>query len=268
MERNYTPLAIAPRKIDTISLVNAEYSKDVRGRVAALVMPLAHQSPDYTNEWLFEIDWNTAGDRLHKRVSNTIYKSCKVRLPADMLNAIADMAAKERERTLHFDVTRRFQWSPGEFGDKGSCYWQSYKNARITYLPKMGAVAVRLYTKRGEGDYTGAGRFWLMPLPSIGEPHTSRVVAFNFYGGFQNGENVPELALHILGEEWVHYRKNMISMTAEGCYVNDSQAHVFYRKGTEPNTEPINIKFDQMLASTLALPKWGGNEPDYDPDDE
>lgn len=77
---------------------------------------------------------------------------------------------------IRFDVTDRFDWHAGEYGEgTGSCWWGEYSNARTVVLPSYGGVAIRTHKQRG-GMMRGNGRVWMIPA-NINE------LKFSYYEG-------------------------------------------------------------------------------------
>lgn len=70
------------------------------------------------------------------------------------------------------DITDKFDWQSGQFGDEGSCYWGSRAAARPG-LQKYGAYAIRFFTPDWQ---EGMGRAWIAPTGDGG------CVVFNVYG--------------------------------------------------------------------------------------
>lgn len=254
--RNYKPLEIACRPISEFKISIDEYPADVRAKVASIAMSTIRHEANYNNHWLYDLPWTVEGDRLHKRVANAIFKSCGARLSAESLQEIANVAAGNRERVLTYDIVDKFEWRPGEFADNNSCYWGSYTAARTHFLPKLGVRAIRSYAKAPSGKMGGNGRFWLMPMIPNDNGLTEFTFAFNFYGSFGSGLNVPELSLHILGDEWESRPdRPTIGLSIDGSYVNNGTANLFVRKGVRTPRDSFVIRYTDMLSSTAVLPE-------------
>ena len=176
-------------------------------------------------------------------------------MSAASLQAIADIAAVNRDRVLYYDVVDKFEWRPGEYADNNSCYWGSYTAARTHYLPKLGVRAVRSYSKTSSGEHTGNGRFWLMPFVPNDNGNVDYMLAFNFYGTFGGGTNVNEIALHILGDDW-EIRKEIpqVRLTIDNSYVNNGTANIYVRKGARNPQSGLNITTLDMISSIQVLP--------------
>jgi hypothetical protein len=88
-------------------------------------------------------------------------------LTTDQKSVIGDIAARHRMQAgpVYFDFTECFNWSAGDFGDEGSCFWGSCSAAR-DYLMDAGAFALRVYDPAYAPDELhGIGRAWVMPYP-------------------------------------------------------------------------------------------------------
>ena len=73
--RNFSPLEIPCKPITEYRVIVPEYPLEIRSQVTAIAMQTVNHDPKYTNHWMYSMDWKVEGERLHKRISNSIFKS-------------------------------------------------------------------------------------------------------------------------------------------------------------------------------------------------
>ena len=124
-------------------------------------------------EWL----WKTSRGTLPKRMGSLFHK-LGAKLPSDALAQVGNIAATHTEkRTEHvLDFTQHLDWSAGDYGDSGSCFWGGRRYAR-TMLADLGAYALRFYDPRDE--LRGVARSWLVPC--YDHPDGEFFMLFNAY---------------------------------------------------------------------------------------
>lgn len=133
--------------------------------------------PDYPATWKWETMVRGKGEyvgSLAKRLAKLVYQTKGAKLDNSTLGQIGSLInANTNKRTEYtFDITKRFNWSAGDFGDDGSCYWGCRSEAR-GMLENEGCLAIRFYDEESGEGYA---RAWLMPLDS------ERYIVFNGYG--------------------------------------------------------------------------------------
>ena len=121
-----------------------------------------------------------------KVVANYFFKTYQFRVPENTKNSIASETARFMQSISSriVDYTTAFTWDRGDFGDNGSCYWNQsqYNHSRINTLPKLGALAIREFDKRGEGS----GRAWVIPIPKMHFADAPVFQVMNAYGSFKD----------------------------------------------------------------------------------
>jgi formylmethanofuran dehydrogenase subunit E len=87
-----------------------------------------------------------------KRVAKYYYQKHQRKLTSDQLGHIGSVMAKHtnRHNRYTFDFTDSFDWSAGDYGDSGSCYWGCRRGAR-KLLDESGALAIRFYDENDDG---------------------------------------------------------------------------------------------------------------------
>jgi hypothetical protein len=107
-----------------------------------------------------------------KRVAKYAHVYHNKRLHSDFLGVIGSLVSQHTatESVYTYDITRRIEWSAGDFGDSGSCYWGCRSGAR-TMIEENNGGAVRLYRDTGRGY----ARCWITP-------HGDGYVIWNGYG--------------------------------------------------------------------------------------
>lgn len=124
-------------------------------------------------------DWNwdwliTQGEyrgTFPKRVAKYFALVHNIKLDANELSTIGSIAKKycpTGEFTV--DLTHKFDWEAGDFGDRGSCFWNGSADARKV-LKRNKALAIRFYDQLGKGN----ARAWVAQAPF-------GWVVFNGYG--------------------------------------------------------------------------------------
>lgn len=199
----------------------------------------------YEKDIDFSWEWKTTRGTLPKRLASWIYKNVGIKLTQDELTKIGNVASQNKvAETLYCDfmkVKQSKMWKAGEFGDGGSCYWESRENM-MKLMEDHGFWAMRLYSKFGysiteeemfrayennRGDIK-LGRCWIYPAKKIFKGVTSYV----FFNGYMNKSNngavdFARLFSHLFGN--VPYRKISLSncgRTEELFYINSARGYV------------------------------------------
>lgn len=183
-------------------------------------------SPDTTTdgwEWV----WRVGGKgeyvgTLPKRIAKWVYQQHQIKLPAEEISEIGNIAAEhcDKTQTYYFDFTDRLNWSDGDFGDHGSCIMSSdgcHKSARDT-IEENGCWAMRFYEGPGK---RGVGRAWVYDFGKY-------CVLFNGYWSADsscslnhNGSITAKLA-RILSQ-WLdnaYYHRVSLRCSADSMYIN------------------------------------------------
>lgn len=114
------------------------------------------------------IKWQTKEGNFTKRLSRAVFNKHKVKIPADVLERIGQIAGEHSKGAgeLHLEVTRDLNGSPASFGNEGSCWWQSYTASRCT-LKSNGGFALRTFGAANKSNKDGKavlGRAWVLAL--------------------------------------------------------------------------------------------------------
>ena len=133
--------------------------------------------PALPDDWLW--DWRVAGKgeyvgTLPKRIGKWFYQEHSIKLVPDQLTVIGNLGSQHcpRTETYEFDIVDRIDWSAGDFGDSGSCYWSCHASARDMILDNGGG-AIRFFDP---GTHDGIARAWIVPRPD------GCLLVFNGYG--------------------------------------------------------------------------------------
>lgn len=156
-------------------------------------------------------DWTAREGKFPKRVAKYLHKQ-GIKAPPELVSEIGNIAARHTGRVSRYEIdfTRSIDWSAGEFGDGGSCFWGTHAAAR-DMLESNGAYAVRFW--RGE---RGIGRAWLAPL---GEA----LLAFNAYGP-HSLLTIGRILAHAAGWTYRYVKLENNSTTTGTLYVNGGNA--------------------------------------------
>jgi hypothetical protein len=184
--------------------------------------------------WRFT-DWHTgtAGGRFSKRLGKALYDITNVKIPPEILSKAGQIAESNKDIACasHWDITDDFSWSAGDYGDRGSCFWQSYSVARDV-ISLNGGLAFRMYE-----NGNGRARLWLMPI-NKDEPDDNWI-AFNAYSKIKmfstaSGMDVlPGMVSSLLewtGNTELFRRKVVVSFSPEHLfYLNGGTAYLISR---------------------------------------
>lgn len=203
--------------------------------------------------------------RFLKAAENYVFKTYKVRLDNYARNDISALATRHAQsvsdRTV--DYTTAFDWTPGDFGDNGSCYWNpSYFNhSRVKVLPRLGAMAIRSWDKHGEGD----GRAWVIPVPRRLSGETPAFQVMNAYGAFKDLQPHPAfiLARHltdVTGVDW-HVPADA-HLRVDDAYCNGDSKIVMPTAAAMPPLWTDRYDRPSIFASDVDLPRpaWAIND--------
>ena len=84
-----------------------------------------------------------------KRYSNYIYKMYGTKISPKELSEVGNKVAAHTNRSSEFilDFTDIFDWRSGDFGDRGSCFWEGSKKGARTAIYQAGGLAVRFWKR-------------------------------------------------------------------------------------------------------------------------
>ncbi len=137
---------------------------------------LSYGVPEYDDNdppWGGEYAERTDNGALFTRVEKWMYETHKIKLYSTEKSDLSNMLSRSIIHPgIDIEVNNDFQWNPGDFGDKKSCFWGGKRQA-WAMIYKLGGAAVKLY--RGG---KGIARCLILPY---GEDPTKPVL-FNSYG--------------------------------------------------------------------------------------
>jgi len=163
--------------------------------------------------------------RVGKFVHNTIGEKLTEAQRA-WLGKVAREHQADKDKPMYFDVTDRFDWHDGDYGDGGSCFWDSNQGARIAMEGDGRFYAIRFYNDRyKEKEYSGVGRAWLHVVDD------QCVVIFNAYGPYETLE-IAHLLAQRQGSEYIYKRITLSNHGKENgmLYINGCGGHAVCTK--------------------------------------
>ena len=174
--------------------------------------------PHLPDDWCW--DWRVAGKgeyvgALPKRIGKWYYQEHATKLTPDQLTIVGNLGSRHstRDETYSFDFVDHIDWSAGDFGDSGSCYWSCHASAKDMILDNGGG-AVRFFD--GATHY-GIARAWIVPRPS------GCLLVFNGYGM----ETLPIARILAAHLDHAYYRQ--VNLTNNG--VHDGELWINNGKG-------------------------------------
>jgi len=178
-----------------------------------------------------------------------------------------------KEAKAYMDFTKKFNWSAGDFGDTGSCFWSDSGGTRARMMSNEFA-AVRLYDpNRGPyDDYppkrgTGIARAWIGP----GCRDEIDMVLINGYiqrdqWSYYSHTNDTTMLLGQLAAEFLGKGYKLVKMRDTGIYVNGGRGILIGESGklkgisvatlNTSNNRPICIECGKKLRSRSAARYW------------
>lgn len=193
--------------------------------------------------------WATVGlekvtkeGKLTRRLSSYLYKNHQVKVADIHLSAIgnlvdANLVTGGGTFTLGFVADRDSLWTPGDYGDHGSCYWGQHKSAPATIFNAGGAG---LTVKKDGANF---GRCW------IAKPaKRTCLVMWNWYGISGTNWSLVKLSEMLTKTEGspfygVSYKPQVLSNS--GCdqvYINTTGV-ALYVAGNQPEAEYVRLGF-------------------------
>jgi hypothetical protein len=172
-----------------------------------------------------------------KRLAKICKQQWGIVLNSDILGKVGEIARKYTlNREYFIEFSRDFNWTPGEFGDKGSCFFDvsSYQRTRIKLL---GGYAMKVYNE----DESPLGRAWVLPY----DKNERNFLVFNSY----NTRNYTLiffarlLAIHLGGIY------EMIPEVIPGIYTNKEYFYFISSEGIEFSL----IEFEKYLDNNLVF---------------
>jgi len=195
----------------------------------------------YARKFMQEMEpWLNTTDKgkMTTRIVNYLFKHYdKAAIPPLWQQAIGNYLASEAPTgAFHYDITNTFNWSKGEFGDGGSCFFSSRRHI-LRMLEDVGGVALRFWKKNG----TGIARAFLLAHPD----DSTVPILFNAYGC--NIDQYMSRLRVILDDVPMRmvYLENKGSSTGD-FYINQNMGVVIGSEG-EDWTETIDFNLDTSI---------------------
>lgn len=159
---------------------------------------------------------------LFTRVEKWMYETHKIKLYFTEKSDLSNMLARSIIHPgIDIEVNNDFQWNPGDYGDKKSCFWGGKRQA-WPMIYKLGGAAVKLY--RGG---KGIARCLILPY---GEDPTKPVL-FNSYGMSLGGVASVYAWASVNGEGEVEVPFDWAGLSVDGhtnlpVHINDNGGYV------------------------------------------
>lgn len=158
---------------------------------------------EFPDDWDWQ--WVNNEGRLSKRLVKFIAETyaipvklvSKQRYVSDMCERMADY--RFPEKIFYVQFVNHFDWNPGSFADRGSCFWGDRHYAK-NMMKDAGFYAMRFWDldeRDGEPKIKGSARAWIAP----DYPERGCFVAFNYYGSQRDIRY--RLVAEKFGMEWV-----------------------------------------------------------------
>ena len=185
-------------------------------------------------------DWViTRGDiagTFPKRLAKICKRQWGIVLDSKILGKIGNIAQKHTlyNREYFIEFSRDFNWTPGEFGDEGSCFFGVYKYQR-TRIKLLGGYAMKVYNE----DESPLGRAWILPYDKMG----NNFLVFNSY----NTRNYNLIFFARLLAIYLGGIYEMINGDIPNIYTNHNYFYFVTTEGAEFYWE----KLERYLSDTL-----------------
>lgn len=159
---------------------------------------------------------------------------------------LGNMLNASKAAPCWFKLVNQFNWIAGDFGDKGSCFWDGRENAK-NVLQHNGGLAIQIFN---EDKVTGLGRAWIIPHH---KQHSDIVMLFNGYGGYGGLEEISHILCDFLVQETrQHLQLNRVSLKVNGdtsglVYINSGAGRAIAKAETKVASE-YNYKMPSSWA--------------------
>jgi hypothetical protein len=164
----------------------------------------------------------------------------------------------EKNAGYKFDFTDDLRsWKSGEFGDDGSCFWQSRDSAR-TIMTKHGVCAVRFYQP---DTGKGVARAWITP----DVPEEGMAIVWNGYGFSGDPTRIISRILAEYFSQLGHYREISLFNNKSGAgtvYINGERGYVIAQEEKSKKFSTFDFGWNEQIRGTCCH----CNNPIYDND--
>ena len=206
-----------------------------------------------------------------KRLSSFLWKEHQVKLDPSLMGKLGNIIGKESStsgKSFHFRFDPIAQYKDGEFGDAGSCFWQSRPGARSLIRNEGGSFILFFDNPSAllrEGMFTvqegrGHTRAWILPVNQWCDTKEPLFALCNIYSdGTLNKYNVIRAVANQLNMVYKHVD---INSQSEMLYVNGNCGYLL---GFDPEVmekaskTPIVFKYKistyQSFSDPLLPPK-------------
>lgn len=168
----------------------------------------------------------TKAGKIAKRVSTYLYKKHRIRITAEQLSQLGNIANSYKIRGFDYEYkfVKEFDWEDGMFGHSGSCWFtdeHGYENSR-DILDTAAGYAMLFYRVGDDYDpYNGVGRVWILPVLGDNEG----LFLFNAYG-VELSDAAQLICDAMPGYTW---KKIYCYNGTSDIYINNNRGAVIYR---------------------------------------
>lgn len=192
------------------------------------------------------VEWARSDGNFTKRLSRYAYQSEKIKLEADVVSKIGNIARDNSKGIdVEFELTRNLNMSASDFFHDSSCWWSDYAESRCA-LKSNGGMGLRTfktesypayeyqigpwahdfgraYTPVGKREHEiVSGRAWVMPLlrrdnrwvPTFDANNADGYIVFNGYGDLE-GYAPARIVAALTGMKYVK-----VDFSCDPMYVN------------------------------------------------
>jgi hypothetical protein len=172
-----------------------------------------------------------------KRVSKWLYKEHGVDIGAGVKEQLGNAARKHTftRSSYTYDFTANFGWRAGDFGDSGSCLWESRRGARAIMTANH-CLAIRLWD-----EDKGIGRAWI----AFPESRPDNIFMFNAYPKSVSLEQCAMIVSRHLGglpHESCYLTNNGL-WSGENFWINMGRAIIMGNNDGQPN----DLRFSERV---------------------
>lgn len=171
----------------------------------------------------FNWTWSTSFGSLPKRISHHAHLN-GINFNSTIMQTLGDIGSKYTGsgKKYLFDITRNIDWNAGDFGDKGSCFWGSNRNA-LNILQDNWVYAIRLWKEDksfNEERLIGWARAWLVHI----NRYPMQFILFNGYG--LETYKIARILSSWLNLTYVNIDLTNNGETEETLYINKGKGYI------------------------------------------
>lgn len=186
-------------------------------------------------------DWIASKGLWPKRVFKAVKKKYHVPIPTNLMGKLGDCASRHCDKepqTVKFEFVTSIDWCAGDFGDRGSCFFNERIKAQ-DMLMDNGFWGIKFYhTELFHSYVVGLGRAWVkpveMPIGVSGSEENKTAKGFIVFNGY--GLSTVEIARILAFHMGMTYKK--ISVKNNGnddgtLYINSGSGYIVTDYGNE-----------------------------------